>query len=131
MAAAQGINFLLSIGANVLGGQRGAKLNRSMSTIDVTAKASTGQWKENLSSFKEWGIDADALVVEDDAAYLALETAFENGTALTVSLESEAGHTYSGSAYLTDFPLDAPYDDAATISVTLQGTGALAKTDAT
>ena len=32
---------------------------------------------------------------------------------------------YKGKAIITDFPIDAPYDDAATYSLTLQGTGEL------
>ena len=32
---------------------------------------------------------------------------------------------FTGSAYIVDFPLEAPMDDSVTFSVSLQGTGAL------
>ena len=128
MARAMGIDFVIKIGTDILAGQRGATLNRDMDSIDVTAKDSPDQWRQNEASFKNWGIDADGLVVEDDAAYLALETAYNNGDKVTVEVSTPAGHKYGGSALITSFPIDAPYDDAATYSLSLLGDGALTKT---
>jgi len=124
MAKVKGIDVVLSIGANELGGQRNATLNRSAELIEVTDKSSTGQWKENLAGFKEWSIDCDGLYVVSDTAYGALVTAFNAGNAITVTL-SDGTLTYTGSGYITDFPLEAPYDDALTYSVSITGTGAL------
>ena len=121
-AAIKGLDLLISIGAQTLGGQRGATLNRSSEVIDITNKVSGG-WKENVSGFKEWSVDADGLFITDDAAYLALETAYAAGTAVEVKLAKGAELVYSGSAYITDFPVEAPYDDASTYSVSLTGTG--------
>jgi len=130
MARAMGIDFVIKIGTDILAGQRGATLNRDMDTIDVTAKDSADNWRENEASFKNWSIDADGLIVETDTAYLALETAFDDGTKVTVEVSTPAGHKYSGSALITSFPIDAPYDDAATYSLSLLGDGALTKTPA-
>lgn len=123
---ARGVDFVITIGSDVLGGQRGATLNRGVDTMDATAKASAGEWKENEIGFKSWGIDADGLVVESDAAFVALEAAFAAGTKVTVTLTTPANNTYTGTAIITDFPIDAPYDDMATYSISLLGDGALA-----
>lgn len=124
MAKVKGMDVVLSIGGNQLGGQRNATLNRSAELIDVTDKTSANQWKENLSGFKEWSIDCDGLYIVSDTAYGALVTAFNAGTAVTVTL-GDGTLTYSGSGYITDFPLEAPYDDGLTYSVSITGTGAL------
>ena len=124
---ARGIDFVIKIGGATLGGQRGATLNRDADTIDVTSKGSTDEWREHESSFKQWSIDADGLIIEDDTAYLALETAFNAGTKVSVVMQTAANNTYTGNAIITSFPVEAPYDDAATYSVSLLGDGALTK----
>lgn len=131
MGAIKGLDILLQVestdGEYVdLGGQRGATLNRSAETIDVTNKVSGG-WKQSITGFKEWSLDCDGIYIEDDAAYTLLEEAFEAGTELTVKLSKGEDFSFSGKAVITDFPLEAPYDDAATYSVSLAGTGALAQ----
>ncbi len=124
---AKGVDFIIKVGNKVLGGQRGATLNRSAEVIDTTTKNSAG-WKENEASYKEWSIVSDGLLIENDEAFQALENAYMNGDKVVVELSTAAGNKYTGDAYITDFPIEAPYDDSATYSVTLQGTGALNKT---
>lgn len=130
---AKGVDFVIKIEDsampgtyNILGGQRGATLNRSAETIDTTTKSSNG-WRENEVSIREWSIEADGLLVESDQAYQDLEDAYMNGTTVLVELTTAAGNKYSGEAIITDFPIEMPYDDAATYSITLQGTGPLTK----
>lgn len=131
MTKVKGIDVLVGIKNattyDTLGGQRGATLNRSSETIEVTDKVSGG-WKENYSGIKEWSVDCDGLFVVDDAAFATLETAFNAGTAIDVEISDGTNITYSGKAYITDFPIEAPYDDVATYSISLTGTGALAAT---
>lgn len=124
MSKVKGLDVILSIGASQLGGQRNATLNRSSELIDVTNKTSANSWKESLPGYKEWSLDCDGLYVISDTAHTALANAFNNGTAITVSL-SGSGVSYTGSAYITDYPIEAPYDDALTYSVSLTGSGAL------
>ena len=121
--AKRGLDIKISIGENFLAGQRGATLNRSAETIDITNKVSAG-WKEMITSVKEWSVDCDGVFVEDDTALKALETAFNANTMVDVKI-SDGEWGYKGKAIITDFPIDAPYDDAATYSLTLQGTGEL------
>lgn len=110
-----------------VGGQRGATLNRSSDVIDVSNKVSSG-WKEVLTSLKEWSIEADGIFLDGDSAIDLLEKAFEESKPVMIKIGKEDeswGH--QGLAIITDFPIEAPYDDATTYSITLQGAGGLTK----
>jgi len=123
MSTINGIDFVVQIGTQTIGGQQGATLNRSKETIDATHKGSNG-WKQVVAGMKEWGIEADGLIVMNDAAFAALETAFLNDAPVQVSIGA-GNMRYQGSAIITDFPLEAGYEDLATYSVTFEGTGPL------
>jgi len=124
----KGINFMLYVGDQLVAGQRNANLNVIADNIDVTNKLGDG-WAENIASFRSWIIDADGLVVPSDEAYEALESAAMNGTQVTVKLSTGTnGRTYTGTAYITDWSIGMPYDDATTYSCTITGTGPLTKT---
>ena len=112
----------------VLGGQRGATLNRSAETMDATTKDGAG-WQENVAGLKSWGIDCDGVFVESDVAYELLEAAFLNGDNVVAYVELPSGTKYEGTCIVADLPLEFPYDDLSTYSVTLTGTGALVKTE--
>ena len=105
-------------------GQRGATLNRGAETIEATYKGS-GAWKSYLVGFKEWSIDCDGLYVFGATEFQALENAFVNGTPIEVEIVDANSKGFKGSALITDFPIEAPYDGELTYKVTLQGTGAL------
>lgn len=109
----------------VVGGQSGATLNRETNVIEVTSKESG--WADNIAGVKSWSIEAEGYVVVSDASYDALEEAWENGEFVDVEIVVPSGKTYSGTAIIADFPLEAPQDDALTFSITLQGNGALVK----
>ena len=121
--AKRGLDIKISIGEQFLAGQRGATLNRSAETIDITNKVSAG-WKESITSVKEWSVDCDGVFVADDAALKALETALNANTLVDVKISDDT-RGYKGTAIITDITIEAPYDDAATYSITLQGTGEL------
>lgn len=132
--ASKGLDFLVMIntGTSVapsfkpVAAQRGATLNRSAETLDITSKDSDG-WKENLAGLKEWSIDADGLLVESDDAFKKLETAFMDSEKIKIQLQTASGNKYEGDAIITDFPIEAPYDDVATYSLSFTGAGKLAK----
>lgn len=137
MTKMQGMKCLVKIvdsttpeAPKVLAGQRNATLNRSAETLDATSKDTTGYWKENLQGFKEWSVDCDGVLVESDAAYEILETKFLNSENVDVVIEMGSGTTYKGNAVITDFPIDMPYDDLVTYSLSLMGSGSLTKTPA-
>lgn len=119
-----------AMSGKVLAGQRNATLNRSAESIDATSKDTEGFWKESIQGFKEWSIDCDGAFIESDEAYKILETAFLASENVDVYLELPSGTKYEGNATITDFSLEAPYDDLVTWSIALQGNGALTTTPA-
>lgn len=134
---ARGVNFLLYVNTGTVAvpvytkvaGQRGGTLTREYDTIDVTSKDNMG-WQDEEYGNASWSIEADGLLVEDDAGYAALESAFEGAEYVLVRFETQAGNQYEGSAIISDFSIEAPYDDTATYSLTLNGKGAYTKVPA-
>ena len=128
--AARGVNFLLFVNTGTeespiytkVAGQKGGTFNRSTDTIDLTSKDNYG-WQDEDYGIASWSIEADGLLVEDDLGYQALEDAFENKEIVLVRWQTAAGTKYEGDAIITDFSSEAPYDDQATYSVTLNGKG--------
>lgn len=114
----------------VLAGQRSATINRSADSIDASSKDTEGNWKQSLQGMKEWSIDCDGVLVESDAALSVLEEKFLNSENVDVVVIMQSGTKYKGSAAITDFPIDLPYDDVVTYSISLQGSGPLTKTAA-
>lgn len=123
-----GVDVLVYIEGEVVGGQSGASLNRETNIMEVTSKDANG-WAENLAGVKSWSIDCEGYVVVDSPSYTAMEDAWEEGTEIEVEIRVPNGKTYKGSALIADFPLEAPQDDAFTFSLSLTGTGALERTD--
>jgi TP901-1 family phage major tail protein len=131
---ARGVNFLIFVntGTDVapvwtkVAGQRGGSLTREYDTIDVTSKDNFG-WSDEEYGVASWSIEADGLLVENDAGFLALEDAFEDAKYVKVRFQTQAGNKYEGLAIISDFSIEAPYDDTATYSLTLNGKGAYTK----
>lgn len=129
-----GVKFLVYVNTGTVavpvytkvGGQRGATLNRSAETVDVTSKDSNN-WLQSEYGLREWSIDFDGLLIESDIAFAELEDALMNQLKLMVRFETAAGNKYEGTALLTDFPIEGPYDGEATYSGTLMGDGAPVK----
>jgi len=109
-----------------ISGQQGLTINRSAETIEVNSKSENG-WKNSLAGLREWSIDNDGIWVASDDAHKALATAFKNGDPVCVKVYNGQTKTglFGGLAIVTDYPIEAPYDDAVTYSITLQGKGAL------
>jgi TP901-1 family phage major tail protein len=134
---ARGVNFLLYTNTGTeelpvytkVAGQRGGTFSRSSDTIDITSKDNYG-WMDEDYGIASWSIEADGLLVEDDAGYMALENAFDNKQTVLVRWETAGGNQYEGDAIITDFSNEAPYDDSATYSITLNGKGQYTKSPA-
>lgn len=110
-----------------IAGQQGLTINRSADSIEVTSKDTTGGWKAKIAGMKEWSIDNDGLYVADDESHKALGTAFENGDFLCLKVidAKTKKAMFGGLAVVTDYSLEAPYDDSMTYSISLEGSGAL------
>lgn len=110
-----------------ISGQQGLTINRSADSIEITSKDTAGGWKSKIAGMKEWSIDNDGLYVPGDESHNLLSAAFENSD--PVCLKVVNGKTkkgmFGGLAVITDYPLEAPYDDAMTYSLSFEGMGAL------
>lgn len=110
-----------------ISGQQGLTINRSADQIEITSKDTQGGWKSYLAGMKEWSIDNDGLYVSNDQSHRILSQAFENSDPVCIKVvdgKRKAG-MFGGLAVVTDYPIEAPYDDAVTYSITLSGMGPL------
>lgn len=108
-------------------GQQGLSIARGAESIEVTSKDTVGGWKSFITGMKEWSIDNDGLYILDSNSHKALSTAFENGDPVCLRIDDRK-HTkplFGGLACITQYDLEAPYDDSMTYSISFQGMGAL------
>lgn len=132
-SAIAGKDILLAVwdatGEHILAvaGQQGLTINRSADTIEVSTKDTEGGWKASIAGMKEWSIDLDGLYVKDDASQAILSTAFTAGDLVCIKVYDAKAQKgmFGGVAAITDFPIEAPYDDAVTYSVSFSGVGKL------
>ena len=110
-----------------ISGQQGLTINRSADTIEITSKDTQGGWKAYLAGMKEWSIDNDGLYVPSDQSHKILSQAFNSGDPVCIKVvdgKRKVG-MFGGLAVITDYPIEAPHDDAVTYSITLSGMGEL------
>jgi len=110
-----------------ISGQRGLTINRSSESVEITTKDTMGGWKSKIAGTKEWSIDNDGLYVPDDESHKLLSSAFDSGEPVCLKVinnKTKAG-MFGGLAVITDYPIEAPYDDAVTYSISFEGMGAL------
>lgn len=110
-----------------ISGQQGLTINRSADSIEVSSKDTKGGWKSKIAGMKEWSIDNDGLYVPSDETHKLLGKAFENSDPVCIKVINGKTATglFGGLAYISDYSLEAPYDDGMTYSISLDGNGAL------
>lgn len=131
--AMAGKNILLAVfnlaGDKLLAvaGQQGLTINRSADSIEVTSKDTVGGWKSKIAGMKEWSIDNDGLYIPSAESHKELGKAFEGSELVCIKvIDAKAKKSmFGGLAIITDYTLEAPYDDAMTYSISLEGNGAL------
>ena len=107
-------------------GQQGLTINRSADTIEVNSKDGDG-WKSKIAGLKEWSIDNDGLYVTDEDSHKALGAAFESGDPVCIKVVNSKTKKgmFGGLAVITEYTVEAPFDDAMTYSVSFAGMGKL------
>lgn len=110
-----------------ISGQKGLTINRSADTVEVTSKDTAGGWKAYIQGMKEWSIDMDGLFVRDDESHSIMFAAFTSGDPVCLKVYNNKTHEgmFGGLAVITDYPIEAPYDDSVTFNVTFTGIGEL------
>lgn len=108
-------------------GQQGLTINRSKDSIEVTSKDTKGGWKAKIGGMKEWSIDNDGLYVADDESHKTLSKAFHDDEFVCIKVVNQKTKKalFGGIAIVTDYPIEAPFDDAVTYSISLEGNGPL------
>ena len=105
-----------------VGGQKNATLSEERDTIEMTSKDNDG-YRTFEPSLGAWAVSADGLYIADDAGYLALQEAMREGEKVKVQLWKGVSVFFEGLGVLTSSELEMPYDDGATYSVEIQGSG--------
>ena len=130
MAASQGtvtkgLDILVYVGSKAVGGQKGCTLTMEAETIDVSNKNDFG-WASTIGGAKSWSVSCDGQFIANDEGQKALMSAFVAGTEVQVEMKNTAESIYfSGKAAITSLEVDAQFDDVATMTIELQGIGAL------
>ena len=130
MAAGQGtvtkgLDILVYVGTKAVGGQKGCTLTMEAETIDVSNKNDFG-WASTIGGAKSWSVSCDGQFIANDAGQKALMDAFVAGTEVQVEMKNTAQSIYfAGKAAITSLEVDAQFDDVATMTIELQGIGAL------
>ena len=135
MTAINGACILLAVDTTDAGNyvevgmQKNATLNMNTDTIDAAYKVcGANLWKAYIPGYKDWSVDADALIVETDTALVHLETHFMAGTTIPMALKTPASATkWTGTAIIKSLKYSAPDGGLYTAAISLQGTGALVK----
>ena len=124
----RGLELLLSVGENVIGGQKDASISMEADSIDISNKNDFG-WSSTIGGAKSWSVSTNALFITDDAGQKALMQAFINGTNVEVVLKNTDETVYfGGTAQITSIEIGATYDDVCTLDIEMNGVGKLSIT---
>lgn len=127
MPEVKGLDVLLKVGGQVVGGQKSASIEMNQSPIETTTKDSEG-WTTKIAGKKAWSTTCDALFFVSDEGQKAVYDAFESGTAIDVELSNTSGYYRKGKALVTSISEEAGDEDVVSFSVSLEGTGSLTTT---
>ena len=124
-AVTKGLDILVYVGTKAVGGQKGCTLTMEAETIDVSNKNDFG-WASTIGGAKSWSVSCDGQFIANDEGQKALMSAFVAGTEVQVEMKNTAQSIYfAGKAAITSLEVDAQFDDVATMTIELQGIGAL------
>ena len=121
----KGLDILVYVGSKAVGGQNGCTLTMEAETIAVSNKNDFG-WASTIGGAKSWSVSCDGQFIANDEGQKALMDAFVAGTEVQVEMKNTAQSIYfAGKAAITSLEVDAQFDDVATMTIELQGIGAL------
>ena len=125
MAVIKGVDLLLKVGGQAIGGQKDATIDMSSEAIDCTHKQSGG-WKEKVAGLKEWSASGEMVYFFDDAGLKQVLNAFKGGTTVEVELSKESeGIYFAGDVFVSSISVSAPMVDIVSASISFEGTGPL------
>lgn len=126
MAATEvrGLDVLIKIGSQVVGGQRNASLELSAESIDATCKT-TGGWSKKLPGIKTWSSSCDGIYFLSDAGITAVQAAFKNSQEVELEFSNADGIYFKGKAIITSMSIEAGQDDVVSYAISFEGCGEL------
>ena len=90
MSAIKGLDVLIKVGTQVVGGQRNASIELSSEPIDTTTKQAGG-WTTKVAGIKSWTSSCDGVYFVDDAGIQAVYEAFEGGNEVELEFSNTSG----------------------------------------
>lgn len=121
----RGLDILVYVGETAIGGQQNCSLSLEADTIDISNKNDFG-WASFIGGAKSWTVSCDGQFITDDAGQKALMEAFVAGENVTIEMKNADDTVYfGGTAAITSVEVEAAFDDVCTMSLELQGVGAL------
>jgi TP901-1 family phage major tail protein len=121
----RGLELLLYIGDQVIGGQRDASISMEAESIDISNKNDYG-WSSTIGGSKSWSVSTNSLFITDDAGQKALMEAFIAGENVEVELKNESESVYfAGTCQITSVEVSMEYSDVCQMDIELAGIGEL------
>ena len=118
-----GNDIMVSLGGEVIGGQKDCSLNRESATADVTTKES-GMWSEEEITGLSWSVDLSGFVTTDYEKIDKLQEAWRNAEQVNVKY-GKPGRYEVGKAIITSLSTNSAARDKSTYSLSLKGYGPL------
>ena len=118
-----GNDIMVSLGGEIIGGQKDCSLNRESSTADVTTKES-GMWPEEEITGLSWSVDLSGFVTTDYEKIDKLQEAWRNAEQVDVKY-GKPGRYEQGKAIITSLSTNSAAKDKTTYSLSLKGYGPL------
>lgn len=109
----------------VVAGQQGGSLERSVDTTEVTDKDSENRLL--IGTYLSWSVSCDGLYKTTDEGFALLEDAFNQKKAIQIQFAME-DYIYTGEGMITELSFDAGHEDLVTYSCSIEGSGALERT---
>lgn len=125
MAALVGYSGAVKIGANTVALMDTWELSPTANIYDITSFGDT--WKTKLGGLKDWTAKVSGKYdFTDTNGQEALWTAFLAGTTVSVELDVDGTHHFTGSAFVKTPPIKVGVDATISVEFDLEGSGALA-----
>jgi len=118
-----GNDIMVSLGGEVIGGQKDCSLNRESATADITTKES-GMWSEEEITGLSWSVDLSGFVTTDYEKIDKLQEAWRNAEQVDVKY-GKPGRYEQGKAIITSLSTNSAAKDKTTYSLSLKGYGPL------
>lgn len=121
--AAYGVS--VTADATAVFGVRSVSVDRVNETGDITHHASTGAWREFVSTVKNATLTMELDYDDQDAGQLKLDAALGSGGAIAfvVTLATTGAAVFGFNGIVTNLSVPAPVDGVLVYNVTVQVTG--------